>query len=498
MQSRWRFLNVRDGSSASRLAQAGAIGVAGAAVSALLGWLRAKGLALALGPSGIGLYGQVWAFVLFASSFASLGIGVGTTALVALHRERRETDDLGDVARTSLTLPAVASVSLAFAVAGSAALVAPLVLARHAPWLVVIGAASIPFAALQLPLQHVLQGFEDAIGQNVVYVLYGIAFTAAAVVGAFLGGVYGAVLGLALGNVVLVFLYATRTRSLLRGARVSLSRAKSTRKAMKALVGVGIASLSMAVIYGVADLAVRTELLHAWGASVAGYWFALLTISVQFIGTLAGAMSYFTAPLAARAYAEENLTAVQEVLDASLRLAVIVIMPALVLLVATRHLIIGILFSDAFGPVAHVLPIQAAGDAVRTVGWTLGVALVPLGMTRAWFMIGAAASLLFGAIGTLFAARWGLTGSAVAWTLTWIVSSSLTCWALLHGGLWRPSARTLAGLAITVVALGVATAAPGPIGIGVALISLAGMAAAVTRPAERKAVVRRLSLSPRS
>jgi O-antigen/teichoic acid export membrane protein len=186
-----------------RLARAGLIGILGGGGVALLGWLRVKGLALTLGPAGVGLYGQVWAFVLYAASFASLGIGVGTTALVALHREREEPVELASVTRNSLLLPGLASIAVALLTAAGAVLLAPLVLGQHRPWLIVLAALSIPLAAMQLPLQHVLQGFEDVGGQNVIYLIYGAVFTAAVVSGAHVGHLYGAVVGLAIGNLAL-------------------------------------------------------------------------------------------------------------------------------------------------------------------------------------------------------------------------------------------------------------------------------------------------------
>jgi O-antigen/teichoic acid export membrane protein len=282
------------------LARAGFIGIGGTAAAALFGWLRAKGLAVTLGPARVGLYGQVWAFVIYVSGFASLGIGIGTTSFVASHRARNERAEIAAVTRMSLVLPAVASAVIALLTLALASLLSPLVLGEHLPWLIVLAALSIPFATMQLPLQHVLQGFEDVGGQNVVYVVYSAVFTVAVVVGAYVGGLYGAVIGLAIGNAVLAGLYLGRTGRLLALARAPLRGARRGVGSAGPLLRIGAASLAVTVVYGAADLAVRTTLLHTNGSRSAGYWFALLTVSVQFIASLAGAMSYFTAPLAAR------------------------------------------------------------------------------------------------------------------------------------------------------------------------------------------------------
>ena len=474
------------------LARAGVIGIAGAAAFALIGWLRAKGLAVTLEPSGLGLYGQVWAFVLYAAGFASLGIGVGTTALIARHRERGEHAEIASVMRISLLLPAVTSTALALLTIALASVLAPLVLDEEEPMLIILAALSIPFAAVQLPLQHVLQGFEDVVGQNVVYVVYGAVFTIAAVAGAYVWGVYGAAVGLAIGNVVLAALYLIQSHRLLERARVSLRQAHGVASPTRVLLQIGAASLLITIAYGAADLLVRTTLIHTHGSQAAGFWFALLVVSVQFIGALVGALSYFTAPLAARAHATDNRAETQRLLDNSLRLAIVVVMPTLAILVALRHALVGILFSNSFDPIAEWLPMQLTGEAIRTVGWVLGVALVPLGLTRMWLVTGVGSSIIFGGVGAFLADRWGVGGAAAAWTITWTVSTAMTAAVLMRRRHWQPSPRTLLGLLVSAGALTATTLYPGVIGAVAAVLATATLVVTVLRPSERTRMMRAL------
>jgi O-antigen/teichoic acid export membrane protein len=180
----------------------------------------------------------------------------------------------------------------------------------------------------------------------------------------------------------------------------------------------------------------------------------------------------------------------QRLLDDSLRLAIGVIMPAIVLLIAIRHGVVGILFSDAFDPIARWLPIQLTGDAVRTVGWVLGVALVPLGLTRAWLVTGVGASILFAGVGSLFAAHWGLGGAASAWLITWTASTIAVVVVLIRKGFWRPSPRTIAGLLVTAAAVAATTAFPGAIGVAVSVLATAALGATLARPGERARILR--------
>lgn len=421
-------------------------------------------------------------------------MGVGATALVAYHRERGGRVNLASVTRESLVLPGLASSLVALLVMAGAWLLAPLVLAQSRPWLIVLAAISIPFAALQLPLQHVLQGFEDVVGQNVIYVAYGAIFSAAAVAGAYFGHVYGAVAGLAIGNIALAVMYLLRTRSLLDRAQAPLRSARRGAGSLGTLLRVGAASLAITLVYGVADLGIRTTLLHTHGSRVAGYWFALLTISLQFIGMLAGAVSYFTAPLAARTLGSGDPNETRRLLDNSLRLVIVVVMPTLALLIATRQMIIGLLFSHAFDPISRTMPIQLAGDAARTVGWALGVALVPLGLTRAWLGIGIGTSVVFGVLGSFFAERWGLTGAAAAWAITWGLAAIATAILLLRAGYWRPSPEASGGIVVTAAALGLATYLPGMGGVAVVVIASGLLIFVLARPTERTRALQALRL----
>jgi polysaccharide transporter, PST family len=477
--------------SSRRLAGAGVAGLLGAAITALFGWGRAKGLAVALGPAGVGAYGQLWAFVLYAGSFGALGIGVGTTALIAGSRERNETAPLADIYGTSLLIPAIAAATLALIVAGSATFSSELILRRHEPWLVVLAAASIPFVALQLPLQHVIQGFEDVKGQTVIYAIYGAVFTIAAVAGAYTYGVTGAAIGLAIGNVALAGLYLVRAARLMANVGIG-PFGSANRDWVAPLLRVGVASLCVTVVYGLADLAVRTTLLHTHGARVAGFWFAVSTLSLQLIGTLSGAIGYFTAPLAARAGARSDTIAVRALLDDSVRLTMLVLVPVLALLLALRSWIVPLLFSSQFTPVSHAMPLEVTGDFLRGIGWALGVALVPLAMTRWWLGVGVSTSLVFAVVGSLFAANWGLNGAAGAWCVTWFVALAITARALSTRGMLRPSRHTAAVLCLGAVALAITAALPGMPGAFAAGLTVVGLVRFGTRPTERASAMRQL------
>jgi O-antigen/teichoic acid export membrane protein len=242
-------------------------------------------------------------------------------------------------------------------------------------------------------------------------------------------------------------------------------------------------------VFAAADLAVRTSLLHATNQEVVGFWFGLLLISAQFIGLLVGAMSYVTAPMAARALARADSAAIRTVLDDSLRLALIVTLPVLAAIVALRRPLISVLFSADFAPMARYVPFMMVGDAMRVVAWTLGVALVPLGLTRTWIVTAVGASVAFGVVGVVGAYTWGLAGAVGAWSTLWFVSAIGTAGVLVVRRLWRPSRHAMAALLYGPIALGGATVWPGTRGLGIAVLSLVLLAGFAVRTSEREAIL---------
>ncbi len=476
------------------LAAGGAITLIGVGVTGLTGWLRSKGLALTLGPAGLGLYGQCWVFALYAGQLGGLGIGPGATKLIAERRERIGPRDLSDLLGLVMVIPllvgaVVLVLALALAVPAS-----HLLLGRVDTWLFVLACLSIPFVSMQNPLQHVLQGFEDAWGQTAAYSLYGVVFTVVSIAGAITDGVTGAVAGLLLGNVALVAFYLARQRTLLRagGARRPSVLARAVRRLRSTdaglLVKIGGASLVIAVAYGASELTLRSLVRGQAGNAAAGLWFALLLLSVQFTQTLTGALSYLTGPLIARAAGRGNHEEIRGVLDDSLRLTLVAVTPVLVFLALARAAIATIFFSHAFAGLAPLIPAMMVGDFLRAVSWPLGVGFVPLSMVRSWAWVTLSAIGVFALAGIFGIQRFGLHGAVDAWIAYWFTAALLTIAVLMRRGAWYPTRQT--GLTTLLGASGLAVAGLTPLSAGIPACALLMVAMLMTgtRPSERAAV----------
>jgi O-antigen/teichoic acid export membrane protein len=462
-----------------------AVGLGGAAV---FGWLRTKGLAVTLDADGFGIYGQLTTLAFYTGTVAAVGIGVGTTKMIAQARERKDAEGVGAALAISVYVALLGALVATVAIAGLAWWISPLLRAGDRAPLLILAAISIPFVALQLPLHHTLQAFEDARGQAAIYLVYGAAFTAAAVGAAAFAGVGGAVVALAAGNVLLAGLYALRARRLLResGGRFvrGLGAARALLRSTLAgqLIRIGLASLAVLAVANVADVAVRTAVLHNEGETGAGHWHALTLVSVQLVGGVAGAVGFIMIPLVARAAARADDASIRGVLDHSVQLVLAVVVPLGVVLIALREPIATLLFSDDFRPIAQYLPLLTAGDIFRSVSWMLGAALVPLGLTAAWVAIGVGSSALFAAIGLLFVPRYGVGAAVVAWVAMWTLELAVTVTFLWMRRIWSPSARAVLAVALGAAAITAALAVGEVAGVAIAAAA-AGVLVLVARGA---------------
>jgi antigen flippase len=477
-----------------RLAAVAGIGALGAAGAGILGIARMKGLAVILGPAGIGVYGQAWTFVLYAGTFAALGLGVGVTRFIAEAREREDEASIETTIALALFVPIAVGLVFLIGTISLAPFLGPALLDSQDVLLLALAASSIPLVALQNPLQHVIQGFEDVVGQNVAYLLYGAAFTVVSIVGAKVAGVSGAVAGLALGNVVLVLLYIARTRVLLGRVGVGFSIRSWRRLRLgplgKTLLWIGAASLALTAVFSAADLFVRSTLLHSSGKASAGLWFALVQISIQFIGMLAGTVTYYTVPAIARAVARRDSEAVQSVLDNSLRLAILAVVPVILAINALRGTVVHLLFSSKFSTMERYMPAQMAGDILRTLGWVLGSALVPLGLTRQWVVIGVGSSLAYGVSGALLVGKEGLAGAVAAYIVLWALALGSTAWVLIRAQKWAPTLRTSLATLIAAGGLAGGTVADGGYRVLFVVLPVAVMTALLVRRSEGAEVVK--------
>jgi PST family polysaccharide transporter len=424
------------------------LGTAGSLVVAAFGVARTKVLAVELGPSGLGLYGQVFSLLAFVSVASGLGLGLGTTKVVAEARSRGERARLELALSVSVGFPLLLGLTFAVVTAGASVVIAPLLLESDEADLIVLAALCIPLVALQGPLAHGLQGFRDVGGVQSANILFGVVLTVTTIVGVLAFGLRGAVVALLVGNVVYVGVLASRLRSEASRSGASINLAEGLRLRhlrnpdVKAILAIGLASLLLGVLSGFADLIVRTTVLHVNSATGAGIYQALNLISTQLVGVIVTSVVFFSFTAITEAHARDDRAGVQRSLDDALRLALLLTVPVILAIGLLRDGFVGLLLSDDFGVMKEYLPEQLSGDFLRTISWTLGAALVPLGMTRHWLAITAVSTSSYVVAALVLVPDRGVGGAVLGYVMMWALSAGWMMALLLRRGVYTPAPRT--------------------------------------------------------
>jgi O-antigen/teichoic acid export membrane protein len=483
------------------LLAAAVLGSAATLIVGVLGVARTKILAVGLEPAGLGLYGQILTLLTALSAASGLGLGLGTTRVVAECRARGDREGLKSALEVSFALPlAIASV-LALLIAASSGVLATWLLDDNRALLIVLAALAVPIVALQGPLVHALQGFRDVAGVQGSNVFFGVMLTLASGAGVVVAGLEGAVFALAAGNLAYAVALGWRLRGLVRRAGVKLAllaglRSERLRQPIvRGMLGIGFASLFVGVASTLAELGVRTLVLKGDGAAAAGIFQALHLISVQLLGVIVASVVFLSFTAITEAHAIGDRERVRSTIDDTLRLTLLLVLPSLVALGLFRDDVIRIFLSAGFAEASDLLPRQLAGDALRTVAWVFGAALVPLGLTRMWVGMTLLSVLGYIVAAAILVPAHGLDGAIAAYVVEWGIATVLTTIVVVRGGFLALSPLTGRTLLAGAVALSGALAAPEPAWplAAFAVVAFVGLLAAVgTARDERAALAARI------
>jgi PST family polysaccharide transporter len=410
-----------------RFVQATFVSGLGSVGVALAGFVRGKVLAVALGPLGLGAVAQMTTLVNMLASTATLGLGIGATRSIA-----------GAVDPASARVSRVVVWRSAKIIAGGALGLGVLVALLRRPiatWtigvngdplLVLLAAAAIPVAAFSPMLVAYYQGKQAVRTVAVLTATQAAALAVFTVIGVLLLGRVGAVAALPVVYGI-VALWAWRT---LRGAPADSVAPDAVRRETRMMLRVGLLSFLVGNSSLLTDYVIRSRMSLTLGVDQTGLYVAVTSVSNQYLSLLFGGLTNYVFPrvtgLAARrehgAVAHEMRTAVVGVVGLTV--------PAILLFILLRDVVVRLLYSGAFSSAAALVPIVGFGDYWRAAAWAAGVALIPLGMERLWARIALGAVAVNLVTGLALIRMIGVRGAAVAYAVMWFVSAVATIMAL--------------------------------------------------------------------
>ncbi|HEY7727761.1 MAG TPA: oligosaccharide flippase family protein [Candidatus Eisenbacteria bacterium] len=425
-----------------RLVRATALLSAGSAASILAAVLRAKALAAWLGPQGTGVMGQLSALTAVLAPLGTLGAGNGVVALIA---EARGRGDLVRVARIQRT-----TITLSWFVAGGIALLAALGspwIARGIYegaeyfWVVLLGAASVPFLAIASLRISMLQGHEAiremavlnavvaAVGITTIlplawfFRLPGAAFQSLLVAGAY------------------AWLSARAIRPFSAKVRAAESLAPGPRPLVdRSLLPVILRYGGSALLVGLSStltlLVLRSVLVQRLGLAENGIYQVCVGISGLYMPMI---LSSITASVWPQIAAQTRDAETVDTMRQAVRLSFLLMTAVAATVLIAAPMAIPLLYSSRFLPALALLPLQFLGDYFRAGAYMFGVWLVPRNRLRPWVLFDVVYGLVLLGSFLLLTGPLGIRSVVVAYVAAHVSH------AVLHYALARRSLRFTLG-----------------------------------------------------
>lgn len=388
--------------------------------------VRVKVIALLVGPAGIGLLGLYLRLTTLVATLSGLGLSQSGVREVAA---AKNPDELARTRRALMSASLVlgllaAAVLLIFKRPIARAVFEDTTRADEVAWLglavLMTGLATAQTAYLQ-GLRKIKQAALVTVGGALVGSLVGIAFVVA--LGA--DGLVAVVIASPTGGALVAWLFARRAR---REAEPHANPGPLSQLVprWRSLVAMGVTVMVAQLASNYVSLEVRARLVEDLGLATAGHFEASWQISMTYIGFVLTAMGadFFPRLTAAVASARNDRTHPSSSPNPSHRLvndqtevALLLAAPVLIGLAGLAPVGIHILYSSDFEPSILLLRIQALGDTLRIVAWPLAYLMLAHGRNRLYLAAELLWSGVFFGLILAFLPTFGLTATAIAYTL---------------------------------------------------------------------------------
>lgn len=398
-----------------------------------VGIVRAKALAVLLGPAGVGLVGLYSSVLDLARSLAQMGTNSSGVRQIA------EAVGTGDQQRIAMTSAVLARLVAWLGVAGSLLMVA------GAPWISewTFGDTGHTTAIMLLALALLLRVVAD--GQ--VALLQGLRRMAdlakLAAWGALLGslacvalvyvwgedGIVPSLVAMSAAALAATWWYRRR---LSLAAPLALPRAVFTEES-RALLKLGAAFLISGLLMMGAALAVRSIVLRMAGLEAAGLYQAAWTIGGMYVSLVLQAMGtdFYPRLVGAIQQPEQANQLVNEQAQVSLLMAA----PGVIATLAFAPTVMELLYSPAFAAGTEILRWLCLGMALRVITWPIGYIIVARNSQPVYIATELAWTVVHLAMAWWFVERYGAAGAGMAFAASYV----------FHGLMIYPIVRRMTG-----------------------------------------------------
>ena len=417
--------------------------------------VRVKILAVLLGPSGIGTLSILNHFHVLAVTFIGLGLGTGIVKYVSSLKSEQDEVAVQKVLSNSFQVVFLLALLV---------LVVAIFLAPHmSTWMLgdsiycpffIIYALSLPLAAYPMTTTSFLQGLKrikPLAKINILRASISLLFIIPLVYFFRLEGAVISVLIITTVHFSIVAYYLKKEKN-----HYSILRWQPFEpKLLKKLFQYGLTSLLVGTAFYLSNLILKLIIVGALGLEMNGIYQPIWALTMTYLMLVLSSMSAYSYPRLCELTSIRDIT---EELNGVLRVAVLLITPAMFFLLLARKPIIHILYSSDFLAAAEYMPIQILGDFFKVLSWSVGMYLLPTKRLFTFIWLNLLQDVVMLVLAVLLVDRYQLHGIAGAFALSYLIAFGAYYWCSkkqITFGLWSRNRKLLlssfgALLAITI------------------------------------------------
>lgn len=385
-------------------------------IKVIAGFVSIKIVAVYVGPSGLALMGQMQNFISMMSSVASAGVNSGVVKYTAEHYEDEEAKQ--KIWSSALKISLVLIVPMAIAIIFLADFISMKLLnTTEYSSIFIVFAITVVFFVLNGLLTSILNGQKEIkklVILNIIGSLFGLVVTILLVTQYEL---YGALIaGIISQSIVFLVTLAFVLKS--SWFRLSMFLGNMDIEYRNKLLKYSAMALVSATMVPLSHMYVRDYIGTNIGWDEAGYWQAIWRISETYLMLITTTLSVYYLP---------KLSSIQDKgeLRTELLYGYKIIMPIVIIMALGiylfRDLIIEILFTKEFSPMAELFLYQLIGDVIKIAAWLLGFIMVAKAMTKLFILSEIFFVFSFVGFVVLFVDMYGLIGVTIAFMANYFI-----------------------------------------------------------------------------
>ena len=395
-----------------------------------------KILAIYVGPAGYAVLGQFQNAVQMITTLASGAINTGVTKYTAEYGEDAPRQHA--VWRTAGTISLAGSLLAAALVALFNRQLAVTFLNDETLGSVFLWfAAALVFFVFNTLFLAILNGKKEIlryVTANIAGSLFSLVVTAMM---AIRFGIYGALVALAIYQSLSFFVtFALVVRA--DWFRLAHLVGRVDTGVAKNLAKFTLMALTSSLCVPVSHIIIRNHLGDTLGWEFAGYWEAMWRLSLAYLMLVTTTLGVYYLPRLSELTELSDLR--REILQGYRIILPVAVVCALGIY-TFRDLIITLLFSEAFAPMAQLFAWQVVGDTLKIASWILSYLMLGKAMTGLFIISEITFAALFVFLTTQFVAAFGLEGAAMAHAANYLVYG-ITMAILIPRGLRRAAGQS--------------------------------------------------------